>query len=701
MAGVSTSYVGMSGDYHEIADDVLIEVLAALGIDASDDAAVEDSLRHLLDVRYGRLVPPTVLHVVGREDSVLVHTGVLDIPSGSITLENGEPYEGELSAGPGDGSQAYQVGGRFVSTASLTLPADIPAGYHTLNVTVGDRTEHAALISAPAAVDLPAAVEQGHPWGWMAQLYSIRSRGSWGVGDYHDLREMLTASHESTGADFVLVNPLHAAEPVSPLTPSPYLPASRRFVNFTYIRPEDIEEYRTLDEATRARVDALRDDVEPLNGDGQLIDRDAMWRSKMRALWTIFKAGRTAERQAAFDEYKRRAGTGLEGYATWCLCYDKWGAPSADPTNWVRTTTRDSSEVATLREVFPDTLEFYRWLEWIASSQLGDAQRAAKESGMALGVMADVAVGVHPLGSEVWWNPERFARGATVGAPPDMFNQQGQDWSQPPLNPLELADTGYQAYREMVHDAFAYSGAVRIDHILGLFRLWWIPSGRSPIDGAYVRYDADVMLGILALEAQRAGGLVIGEDLGVVPPHVADTLARHGILGCAVEWFEQRDGAFRAPGDYRPMALASVNTHDLPPAAGYLEFEHVKLRERLGLLEESGEEFERSARHERDAMMRMLVDRGYLDAEEAADPVAHEQDVILAQYRALRDTPCKLRAAALVDAVGEKRAQNQPGTSDEYPNWRIPLADRTGDVVPLDGLFDREDVQRLAAVMRG
>ena len=208
---------------------------------------------------------------------------------------------------------------------------------------------------------------------------------------------------------------------------------------------------------------------------------------------------------------------------------------------------RNSPEIANLRKQYPDTLDFYRWLEWIAAEQLSSAQQAAKDAGMHIGIMSDMAVGVHPSGADVWWNPERFAKGATVGAPPDMFNQQGQNWSQPPLSPINLETTGYEAYRNMVHGMFARAGAVRIDHILGLFRLWWIPENRSAMDGAYVYYDSDIMLGVLAIEASRAGGVVVGEDLGVVPDHVADSLSSHGILGCAVEWFEQCDGVFRAP----------------------------------------------------------------------------------------------------------------------------------------------------------
>lgn len=701
LVGIGTSYVGMSNDYHEIKDDVLVDILAALGVDASNDDAIRSSIKHIRDQRRSRLVPPTVLHTAGEDTRVLVNVGVFDLPQATITLEGGEDYGRQLPYGPGDGSKAYALNDRFITTASITIPADLPIGYHTLHVTVGDRTQDATLISAPAKVELLDEMKNGHLWGWMAQLYSIRSADSWGVGDFQDLADLLKGAKRRTGSDFMLINPVHAAEPVSPLTPSPYLPISRGLVNFTYIRPESIEEYGLLGEESLAQVKQLHASVEPLNGDAQVVDRDAMWRAKMHALWIIFKLGRSPERQQAFDAFCAAAGDDLEGYATWCLCYDKWGAPSRELDNWEQKFTKESPEVQGLKQQFPDTLNFYRWLEWIAVEQLDRAQREARDAGMRIGVMADMAVGVHALGSEVWWHPENFAKGATVGAPPDMFNQQGQDWSQPPLSPIALQNTGYAPYRNLVHNMFSHAGAVRIDHILGLFRLWWVPAGRKPLDGAYVHYDSEIMLGILALEASRADGVVVGEDLGVVPAYVADSLSKHGLLGCAVEWFEQRDGKFRTPGEWRPYALASVNTHDLPPAAGYLELEHVELRERLGLLTEPKERVERQAMDEQNAMLEMLVRENYLDADFADHREAHEQDIIDAQYRALKGSPCKLLAAAITDAVGEKRTQNQPGTNNEYPNWRIPLADGKGDVVPLEGLFERESVQRLAAIMNG
>lgn len=698
LVGVSTSYMGMSHDYHEIDDDVLVAVLAALGIDASNEAQQNAAIESITKDRATRLVAPTVLHTAGKNDYVKVNTGILESPTASITLESGEKYTGKVEVEHIKGTSATDMDGTFMTTVGVKIPSDLPIGYHTLHVSIDDRSADATLISAPAKVELPKALKKGSLWGWMAQLYSIRSAESWGVGDFEDLKTMLTDAKKQTDADFILINPVHASEPISPLEPSPYLPVSRRLVNFTYIRPESIPEYDELDDAAKKQIASYHKTMQALNNNAEKIERDAMWLNKMRALWIIFKAGRSNDRQAAFDQFKDEWGNDLEAYATWCLCYDKLGKPSDGADSWVKTVDHKSAKVTALTSQFPDTLDFYRWLEWIAVEQLNAAQQAAKDAGMKIGLMQDMAVGVHPLSADVWWNPERFATGVTVGAPPDMFNQQGQDWSQPPLNPLNLEQTGYLTYRQMVQGMFSRAGAVRIDHILGLFRLWWIPEGHPATDGTYVHYDSDIMLGILALEAARVGGVVVGEDLGVVPEYVSDSLSSHGLLGCAVEWFEQFDGEFREPAKWREYALASVNTHDLPPAAGYLEFEHVKIRERLGLLTGSVEEFQKSAEAEQTAMLTMLVKAGYLEADYAENAAEHESEIIDALYRALKGSPCKLLAASVTDAVGEKRAQNQPGTDDEYPNWRIPLADGDGNVVPVEGLFEREGVQRFAKI---
>ena len=268
-----------------------------------------------------------------------------------------------------------------------------------------------------------------------------------------------------------------------------------------------------------------------------------------------------------------------------------------------------------------------------------------------------------------------------------------------------MESTGYTVYRDMVHNMFAHAGAIRIDHVLGLFRLWWIPAGEGPRGGAYVRYNYEAMLAVLTLEASRVNGMVIGEDLGTVPKYVSKVLADHGVLGTVVEWFARVDDSptagdpYAMPSTYRKYALASVTTHDLPPTAGYLQYEHVKLRERLHLLSEPVDAFMSSAQAEQRAMLDLLVEGGWLNAEAAQDVPGHIEEIVEAMHAMLKDAPSLLLQAALVDGVGETRTQNQPGTSDQYPNWRIPLCDEHGKVVPTDEVFDSPRVMALSKIM--
>ena len=690
--GISTSYIDQLGTYVEIRDEVLVSVLAALGVDASSDEAITASYAATQQRIADTLVEPTVVKFIGKEAVTPIRAKGNDVAL-KLTLEDGTEYAGDLTA--------YLTGSNADDgSLQLTLPDDIPAGYHTLAVDAGPMHAEAALICAPARIELPPAVAEKQRWGWMAQMYSIRSAESWGVGDYGDLKLLLSDAATKSHADFMLINPIHATAPVPPLEPSPYLPESRRFLNVTYIRPQDIAEYAELNEADQAEVARLHAEASPANDSIEPLDINSAWWHKRQALQLVYNVPRSVERQAAFDAFKEAAGPDLRAFAAWSVAFQVWGAPWEG--TWFKDTNRDSPEVVELMREHADMVDFECWLQWIADEQVTAAQNAARDSGMALGLMQDMAVGVHSLGADVWWNPERFAVGSvTVGCPPDFYNQQGQDWSQPPLNPIALEQTGFKVYRDMVHDMFANAGAVRIDHILGLFRLWWIPEGKPATDGTYVHYDSDVMLGILALEASRAGGVVVGEDLGVVPAYVSKSLSEHGILGCAVEWFEQMDGVFRTPKDWRPYALASVNTHDMPPAAGYLEYGHVKLREQLGLLSGPVEEFQKSATAEHNAMLNMLVEEGYLDKAALDDEAANENEIIDALYRGLKGSPCKLMAASIVDAVGEKRTQNQPGTSSEYSNWRVPLAGPDLKVVHTDEVFDLPRVQSLAAIMNG
>lgn len=694
--GISTSYIDQLGTYVEIRDEVLVSVLAALGVDASSDEAIAASYELTKQRIADTLVEPTIVKFIGKEATTPIRAKGHDVTL-RLLLEDGTRYEGNLCM-----YLAPQTDGSL----TLTLPDDIPAGYHTLRVNAGPLHGEARLICAPARVPLPPAVAEKQRWGWMAQMYSIRSAESWGVGDYGDLKLLLTDAAEKSHADFMLINPIHATAPVEPLEPSPYLPESRRFMNVTYIRPQDIEEYAGLDETALAEVERLHAEVAPANDNADELDINSAWWHKRQALQLVFKVPRSAERQAAFEAFKEAAGPDLRAFAAWSVAFQVWGAPWEG--TWFAETNRDSPEVAELMRDHADMVEFECWLQWIADEQVTAAQTAARESGMALGLMQDMAVGVHSLGADVWWNPERFAVGSvTVGCPPDFYNQQGQDWGQPPFNPNYLAKTGYGVYREMVHNMFSHAGAVRIDHVLGLFRLWWIPQGEGARGGAYVTYDYEAMIAILTIEASRVNGLVVGEDLGTVPDYERTVLAEHGLLGCTVEWFARVDDSPNAgdpyadPADYRKYALASVTTHDLPPTAGYLQFEHVKLREELNLLTGPVEEFQASATAERQAMLDRLVESELITPEIAADVDDHIQEIVEAMHKMLLRSPSVLLQAALVDGVGETRSQNQPGTSSEYCNWRVPLAGPDHKAVHTDEVFDLPRVKSLSAIMNG
>ena len=694
--GISTSYIDQLGTYVEIRDEVLVSVLAALGVDASSDEAIETSYELTKQRIADTLVEPTIVKFIGKESTTPIRAKGHDVTL-RLLLEDGTQYEGNL---------CMYLTPQTDGSLTFTLPDDIPAGYHTLRVNAGPLHGEARLICAPARVPLPPAIAEKQRWGWMAQMYSIRSAESWGVGDYGDLKLLLTDAAEKSHADFMLINPIHATAPVEPLEPSPYLPESRRFMNVTYIRPQDIEEYAGLDEKAKAEVERLHAEVAPDNDNTDELDINSAWWHKRQALQLVFKVPRSTERQAAFEAFKEAAGPDLRAFAAWSVAFQVWGAPWE--STWFAETNRDSPEVAELIRDHADMVDFECWLQWIADEQVTAAQTAARESGMALGLMQDMAVGVHSLGADVWWNPERFAVGSvTVGCPPDFYNQQGQDWGQPPFNPNYLAKTGYGVYREMVHNMFSHAGAVRIDHVLGLFRLWWIPQGEGARGGAYVTYDYEAMIAILTIEASRVNGLVVGEDLGTVPDYVRTVLAEHGLLGCMVEWFARVDDSPNAgdpyadPADYRKYALASVTTHDLPPTAGYLQFEHVKLREQLHLLTGPVEEFQASATAERQAMLDRLVESELITPEIAADVDNHIQEIVEAMHKMLLHSPSVLLQAALVDGVGETRSQNQPGTSSEYCNWRVPLAGPDHKAVHTEEVFDLPRVKSLSAIMNG
>ncbi len=688
--GVVPDFWDFHGGHRTVSEKTLVAVLAALGVDAATPERRAIALTNAEDEVWRRMLPPVVVLRAGTTGQVPVH------------VDDGAPVEAWLELDPEAGGgrrslaqldlyvPARTVDGRPVGRATMAVPADLPLGWHTIVAESGESRAQAVLVVTPARLELVRGLADERAWGFMAQLYSVRSRQSWGIGDLVDLADIAWLAGRRSGADFLLINPLHAAEPVVPLTPSPYLPTSRRFVNPVYLRVEAIPECAYLPVAERSLVEWQAEEARPLSLDDGPVDRDAVWAAKKVALEVVFAQPRSAARQMRFDAFRTEQGQGLEDFATWCALTEhlegEWPAEFQD----VR-----SEAVQRLRAELAERVTFFCWLQWVADEQLAAAQADALAGGMRIGIMHDLAVGVHPEGADAWSMSDVLAQGVSVGAPPDMYNQQGQDWSQPPWRPDALARVAYRPYRDMLRTVLRHAGAIRIDHIIGLFRLWWIPVGQGAQAGAYVRYDHEALIGILCLEAQRAGAVVIGEDLGTLEPWVRDYLSDRGVLGTSILWFERDRDGLKQPEQYRRLALATVTTHDLPPTAGYLAGEHVELRERLGLLTEPVEVVRSSAWAERAEMLDLLGRRGLV----GADP--SERQVVEAMHRLLLAAPSVLLGVSLADAVGERRAQNQPGTDTEYPNWKVPLADSAQRLVLVDDLFDNPRLRSLVAALRG
>jgi 4-alpha-glucanotransferase len=563
--GVATEFWDWQGRHAPVGERTIRLVLAALGIPAANDREVAESVVRVRDRDWRRVLPPVMVVAAGRGDRVAVHVPEGERYTATLHLESGEV----LDLGPTEHDAApREVDGRTVVEEMLVVPEGMPLGWHEVVLTLGSATHRMPFVITPARLDPPAGSGEGgeQQWGLMTQLYAMRSRSSWGIGDLADLADA-GAWAAGLGADFVLVNPLHAAEPAPPVEPSPYLPTTRRFVNPIYIRVEDVPEVGYLSAAERQLVEWHFDDARRYT-ELDFIERDAVWEDKEAALRLVFRQPRSLRRERAFNAYCEREGQGLVDFATWAALvkahgprWREWPPELHDPR---------SPAVEAAREEHADEVEFQCWLQWALADQLATVQRDLTGTGMGIGVVHDLAVGVHPDGADTWALGDALARGVTVGAPPDQYNQRGQDWSQPPWRPDRLAQLGYAPYRDMVRAVLRDAGGLRVDHIIGLFRLWWVPEGMEPHQGTYVRFDHDALVGILMLEAHRAGAVVIGEDLGTVEPWVRDYLRERGILGTSILWFERDEDGPLEPERYRELGLATVTTHDLPPTAGYL-----------------------------------------------------------------------------------------------------------------------------------
>jgi 4-alpha-glucanotransferase len=518
------------------------------------------------------------------------------------------------------------------------LPPDLPLGYHRLRALDDER--EIRLIVAPQRCHLPEGLRI---WGWAAQLYAARSRESWGIGDLADLRRLARWSASALGAGILLINPLSAATPVAPQQPSPYSASSRRFRNALYLRVEEVP-----------GAAAARTDVERLAAAGRAlnevrrIDRDAVWALKAEALEKIWAGGGGGE---GFARYRREQGVALREFATFCALAEQHGGGWQQwPAEYRRP---ESAAVARFTTERADRVAFHEWLQWLLDEQLA---RAAAE----ISLMQDLPIGVEPGGADAWAWQDALTTAASVGAPPDHHSAGGQDWGLPPFVPHRLAALAYEPFIQTIRAALRHAGGLRIDHVMGLFRLFWVPRGMTPREGAYVRYPADDLLAIIALESQRARALIVGEDLGTVEAGVRERLAAQAVLSYRLVWFEPEP-----PARYPELALAAVTTHDLPTIAGLWTGADMEAQAA------TGREFDRVGFGEMRERLRAMT--GVRDDA----PVG---EVIERTHELLADAPSVIVTATLDDALAVEERPNMPGTVNEWPNWSIALP------VPLDGL---------------
>jgi 4-alpha-glucanotransferase len=510
------------------------------------------------------------------------------------------------------------------------LPPDLPPGYHRLRSTLDDTAT--LVIVSPGTCHLPPAARI---WGWAVQLYAARSAGSWGIGDLADLRRLAQWS-QALGAGILLINPLHATWPFLPQQASPYSPSSRRYLNPLYLRVEEVPG------AAEARLD-----LEGLAAAGRalsrerLIDRDAVFKLKMRALellWSRFNG------DPGFERYRAAHGGALTDFATYSALAEHYASGwQAWPAEYRRP---DSGAVQRFRVEHADRVRLHEWVQWLL-----DEQRA--RAGRGIAVMQDLPIGVHPDGADAWVWQDFLAAGVHVGAPPDTFNRLGQDWGLPPFIPSRLRAAGYGPFIETIRAVLRHGGGLRLDHVMGLFRLFWIPVGLGAAHGAYVRYAADELLAILALESHRGSAYVLGEDLGTLEAGVRERLAEYCLFSYRLLYFETDP-----PATYPRQALAAVTNHDLPTIAGLWTGADLRSQRDLGLMPN-------------DAAWRAIRDQICGMAGVTTD--APVEQVIEAAYRALAQAPSVFVTATLEDALAVEERPNMPGTTTEWPNWCLAL----------------------------
>ncbi len=727
-AGVAADYHDIAGTRHVTTDETRRAILAAMGFRASNKTELVEELTAWDERPWIQGCEPVRIVRVGQEPGAWS----LHIPC--------EPAEDELIqirwiVSGEDGGRCFEqvegpglriddvrvIGGRRAIRVQMTLPSQLPMGYYEVHAGVKgpavEREVRFRLIVAPDRCHVPDVFQKGaRLWGLALQLYSLRSESNWGIGDFRDLSTMVEWAGKQLGVSLIGLNPLHALKNSMPYHISPYSPNSRLFLNEIYVDVEGVPEFQTSAEAQNqltdpsfgAQLDAARQ--------RELVDYDTVAQAKRTVLEICYEEflhnhfegldpelTPTTERGKTFVSYVRQEGEALLHYAVFQALEEEQRAASGAMiwTDWpeaYRTPTSDA--VREFQHRHRRRIWFFVYLQWLAAEQLGALVKKTEEAGMPIGFYLDMAVGSDRYGADGWRYQDVSVLRADAGAPPDAFAPEGQNWGFPPTDPIRLRATGYQYFIDLLRKNLRYGGAIRLDHVMVLFRLFWIPRGLPASQGTYVYYPADDLLAILALESVRAGALVIGEDLGTVPDWVRERLGQAGVLSYRVLYFERKDGGeFKPPHWYPAQSLAVVTTHDLPTLNGYWDAHDIDVRRDLGLIHT--EDARQASRAERQSDKRKwlaaLKSEGLLPPDMPDDPdaiPAMTWELIGVTHQFLARTPAWLVLANIEDVIATRDQVNLPGTLDQHPNWRRKLD------LSLESLYGDSRFAQLVARMR-
>lgn len=658
-AGLSIDWIDAYGVPQSVAPDTLRLILKALNLPCDTDQQCSDSIARLVEEQADSTVAPLLLGDVGTP---------LHVPSSYGW--HGKGYVVELEDG-------NRLEGRF--TGDVQAPCELMSlhqfGYHRLIVDQGEGAEKTITTLAMAPLKCFGVYDStegtaragSRLWGIAVQLYSLRREGDGGIGDFSALTE-LVGSAARHGAAAVAISPVHAGFSANTHSFSPYSPSSRIFLSALHIDPAQIagaDAARGLDPVTRAELERL--------AELELIDWPAAATLRIATLRRLYKSHIAGRDNEEFARFRSQGGEALADHVHFEALHE-WFLSNGESGDWHQwpLAYRDPRGPAVLAFAHEnaDAVNFHAFLQWQAAKGLSAAQKAARAAGMPIGVISDLAVGAQSGGSQAWSRQGEIIDGLSVGAPPDLLNAHGQSWGLGAFSPLAMKRTGFRAYIEMLRAAFAHAGGVRIDHVLGLARLWLVPDGESSKKGAYLRYPIDDLLRLIALESWRHRAIVIGEDLGTIPAGFYDRMARAGVLGIRVLWFQRAWQRFLAPDEWSADAIGTTTTHDLPTFAGWWEGRDIGWRTRLGLLPDgvTEAEEERLRNQDREQLWQALLEAGHVHG--AMPPHTAEAAPIAAALAFLGSTPAPLAIVPIEDILGLPEQPNVPGTVDTHPNWR-------------------------------